>query len=669
MKVSSGALAGAIALPLLSGCVSFTPSPSGYALIEGLTVHNARSQGGTETTYRTARNLEELGHGQYVDRFRLVGRSLPAVLRGQTFIRTAYGDRAAAPGSPDFLSFRLAQSSTVYVAHDTRITPKPNWLANNFMDTGMHLRSGPATLELYSNIYPANAIVVLGSNIPTGGNDRNSMYSVIVVPTTVDLEPPTTPTSVQIVCSTAAVVGLNWKPSTDNASVAGYRISRDGVRVGTTFNSFFSDASVNGNAPYTYVVTAFDSSGNAAESDPLQTFTARASVDGDAPYCPSNLVTSMAWDWASAYTQANGSDLWSAAWGADGNVYTFFGDGGGFGGDNERGRTSFGVAMITGAPPPTTSTEYNIYGGYNSEHPSLIHGKASSIIAVGSDFYAIAGIYRRADSRRAYPHQPSGSPNHMEIAYSIGNAYSWRTSSWSFCSLHSSGKPAASGSFCPQGFVSYGPGNTGAKDSYVYIFGMDAGSYWGQSHNSLPTQTYLARVLASRIVTQSSYEYFAGSDINGAPIWSSGTERMQPVFSDRNVNQTGCGDVCTMGAPIEEAVYVPALKRYIAVAQGNYAAQTSFYESPNPWGPWAVISYNNIDATTGTGGWANLGIAAGESLGVHIVNAWTSSTGQTLWATYSSTGKAPVNALFPPEGTVMDSFNLVRADLSLTAYE
>jgi hypothetical protein len=185
----------------------------------------------------------------------------------------------------------------------------------------------------------------------------------------------------------------------------------------------------------------------------------------------------------------------------------------------------------------------------------------------------------------------------------------------------------------------------------------------------LPTNTYLARVPKEKILTQSAYEYFAGLGSKGAPIWSADTDRMQPVFSDRNVDEAGCGNVCTMGSPVAEAVYVPALKRYVAVAQGGYAAQTSFYEAPNPWGPWAVIAYNNIDAATGTGGWANLGTAAGESLGVHIVNAWTSSNGQTLWATYSSSGTAPAGALFPPAGTAMDSFNLVRADLGVAGRE
>ena len=668
MRLSRRAFAGAIALALISGCVSVTRQGPGPALLQSLTVHNATSFGGTGKTYRLARGLDgRLGQSQYVDRADSGRLLLPAALRGETFIRTADGDRATAAGDTQFLEFEVAQSSTVYVAHDTRIRLKPRWLANNFMDTGLQLRVGSVAFELYSNVYPRHAMVTLGSNIPSGGSDRGRMYSVFVVPTADNAEIPQAPAPVQVVCATAAVVGLEWQEP-DAAKVAGYRISRDGAVIGTTFNSYFADTSVAAATAYTYVVTLFDTAGNTAASAAVAALTTAASAAGDAPYCASSVITSMNWDWSGGYTQANGSDLWPAAWGSDGNVYTFFGDGGGFGGDNERGRASFGIAMIAGAPPPTSASAQNIYGGYNAEHPSLINGKASAIIAVGEDFYAIAGIYRASDTKSEYPHEPSGSPNHLEIAYSLGNAYSWQDSSWTFCGLQAQGRKV-SGAFCPQGFVSYGAGNSGSTDDYVYVFGMDAASNWGVAHDTLPTNTYLARVPKEKILTQSAYEYFAGLGSKGAPIWSADTDRMQPVFSDRNVDEAGCGNVCTMGSPVAEAVYVPALKRYVAVAQGGYAAQTSFYEAPNPWGPWAVIAYNNIDAATGTGGWANLGTAAGESLGVHIVNAWTSSNGQTLWATYSSSGTAPAGALFPPAGTAMDSFNLVRADLSVAGRE
>ena len=119
-----------------------------------------------------------------------------------------------------------------------------------------------------------------------------------------------------------------------------------------------------------------------------------------------------------------------------------------------------------------------------------------------------------------------------------------------------------------------------------------------------------------------------------------------------------------MSGALSEVIYNSALKRYIGTAQGDRIGQTSFYDAPDPWGPWTVVEYNNIDPATGSGGWANLG-SAGSTLGVHPVNAWTSTDGLTLWMTYSSDGKAPEGALFPPAGTSLDSFNLVKVELSL----
>jgi hypothetical protein len=375
------------------------------------------------------------------------------------------------------------------------------------------------------------------------------------------------------------------------------------------------------------------------------------------------LIRGATWDWSHGYRAAEGSDLWPVTWGKDGDIYAFFGDGGGFGGDDHRGRASFGIARISGTPPPTAATEVNVYGGYQAQYPSTLSGKASAIIAVGRDFYAIAGIYRDTDPKSRNPQPIGGSPTHVEIAHSPHDAHSWQDGAWDFCD--------AAAVFCPSGFINFGPGNSGATDRYVYLFGTanDALRSEAQAdHGSqadLGARTYLARVDRDRILSKAAYRYFAGLDAKSEPIWSAASERMQPVFVDRNATRPGCGGRCIMSSTLEEAVYNAPLKRYIGVAQADYLAQTSFYEAPHPWGPWAVISYHNIDAATGGGGWGNLGTAAGGSIGVHAVNAWTSADGRTMWMTYSSDGKAPPGALFPPPGSALDAFHLLRVDLAV----
>jgi hypothetical protein len=118
-----------------------------------------------------------------------------------------------------------------------------------------------------------------------------------------------------------------------------------------------------------------------------------------------------------------------------------------------------------------------------------------------------------------------------------------------------------------------------------------------------------------------------------------------------------------MAGLLQEIAFDRPLGRYIGVAVAANEAQASFYESVNPWGPWRTISYQNIAPQTGRGGFANLGVSAGESLGVHIVNAWTSTDGRSIWLAYSSSGAAPNDSKFPPAGSSMDSFNLVRMEL------
>lgn len=391
-----------------------------------------------------------------------------------------------------------------------------------------------------------------------------------------------------------------------------------------------------------------------------------ANPPGGAPYCQSSYIESITFDWAAAYTEPNGSDLWPVTWGKDGNVYAFFGDGGGFGGDNRRGRVSFGVARLTAPPPLTPATAKNIYGGYETEHPSTLDGKAGSIIAVGKDFYTIGGLWEARDRPGAQGHK-SGAPKRNQLGYSRGNAHSWQAAPWSFCTPD---MPA--GSFCAGGFINHGRGNHGAPDGYVYLFGVaNSPDYWAgddgpevaaeqgrtaASPTAAPTaamaNTFLARVAKRHVLQREAYEFFAGLDSRGRPTWTHSEQHMQPVFSDR-------------GADLESASFIPGIGRYIATAQGPYIGQTSFYDAPHPWGPWTTVSYNNIDAQTGSGGWANLGKAGGGSLGVHIVNAWTSRDGLSLWMTYSSDGKAPDGALFPPAGTLLDSFNLVPAHLVL----
>src|ERR1044072_2099047 len=60
------------------------------------------------------------------------------------------------------------------------------------------------------------------------------------------------------------------------------------------------------------------------------------------------VITGVTFETASHRRAAQGSDNWPATWSNDDHQYAVWGDGGGFGGTENEGRASFGVARIEG---------------------------------------------------------------------------------------------------------------------------------------------------------------------------------------------------------------------------------------------------------------------------------------------------------------------------------
>ena len=86
-----------------------------------------------------------------------------------------------------------------------------------------------------------------------------------------DTTPPSPPTGLNASPMTPTRVDLSWSGSSDNISVAGYTIYRDGVAlVGLPAGTLtYSDTSVSPGTTYAYTVDAFDGAGNhSAQSTP-----------------------------------------------------------------------------------------------------------------------------------------------------------------------------------------------------------------------------------------------------------------------------------------------------------------------------------------------------------------------------------------------------------------
>lgn len=111
---------------------------------------------------------------------------------------------------------------------------------------------------------------------------HDSAYRDYVTTGTVETQPPTTPQGVTLSSHESGVVTIAWEPSTDDAGIAGYLVTRDGhelARVDGTRNcpSFtpsnqgcttpaaatsVQDTAPDTNTQHQYTVTAFDAAGN-----------------------------------------------------------------------------------------------------------------------------------------------------------------------------------------------------------------------------------------------------------------------------------------------------------------------------------------------------------------------------------------------------------------------
>src|SRR5206468_6446107 len=74
--------------------------------------------------------------------------------------------------------------------------------------------------------------------------------------------PPSTPTGLSTSGVGQTAVTLSWAASTDNLGVAGYRLFRAGVQVGTTSGLSYSFSGLACGTSYVLAVAAFDAAGN-----------------------------------------------------------------------------------------------------------------------------------------------------------------------------------------------------------------------------------------------------------------------------------------------------------------------------------------------------------------------------------------------------------------------
>jgi chitodextrinase len=105
--------------------------------------------------------------------------------------------------------------------------------------------------------------------------------------------PPTVPTDLSTTVAGDTQIDLSWTASLDNSGVSGYNIYRNGVKVGTSATTAYSDTGLTAGSTYTYTVTAFDSAGTESNaSASVSATTTSSGGDTTAPSTPKELSAS-----------------------------------------------------------------------------------------------------------------------------------------------------------------------------------------------------------------------------------------------------------------------------------------------------------------------------------------------------------------------------------------
>jgi hypothetical protein len=280
-----------------------------------------------------------------------------------------------------------------------------------------------------------------------------------------------------------------------------------------------------------------------------------------APYADSPIVASIVLDWDTHQRHAPGSDNWPTTWAADNHLYTAWGDGGGFGGTNLHGRVSLGMARIEGDWPQVKGI--NLWGGYKAKRKATAKGKSYGILAIGNKLYLWVSP---DDGKTLY----FGN----RLYFSEDQGHSWKPAPWKF--------EKAEGLITPT-FLQFGRGYIGARDAYVYIYAIHLTS---ENPKKLTVQKpgliTLMRVHREKVLKRTAYEFFAGYDNYGEPLWTHDFKMRKPVFEDPN----GVGWNMSVS-------YNPYLKRYLLITEheATMESRLGVFDAPEPWGPWTTVFY------------------------------------------------------------------------------
>ena len=138
------------------------------------------------------------------------------------------------------------------------------------------------------------------------------------------------------------------------------------------------------------------------------------------PYPRSPIIKAMELDWSRHDRLAQGSDNWQLTWADDDHQYAPWGDGGGFGGTNDDGRVSLGVARVEGSWDNYRG--FNVWGGKNPENPTDLDAKSWGMVCIDGILYMWVSPESHLDIMQT----------EARLYQSADHGAMWQPADWSF---------------------------------------------------------------------------------------------------------------------------------------------------------------------------------------------------------------------------------------------
>ncbi|MEK3884666.1 glycosyl hydrolase family 28-related protein [Paenibacillus sp. PL2-23] len=152
-----------------------------------------------------------------------------------------------------------------------------------------------------------------------GGRGSIKEHTITISSSGSDTQAPTVPQSFVSTGVTTTTASFSWSASSDNVGVAGYRIYRNSILVGTTASLAFTDTSLTPDTTYSYTIKAYDAANNESSASSAVSVTTDE-VPSGTPLTVNNATTGTGlhqfnfngtWTAGSNVDSYNGDNHWS----------------------------------------------------------------------------------------------------------------------------------------------------------------------------------------------------------------------------------------------------------------------------------------------------------------------------------------------------------------------